>query len=89
VFAKSILSPERDGTQTEVFGLRRQPAEAKRSGDSAFGCKPAGLVLFQSGVASALPPQSKISHFNATLRRHFAVFILRQRFPNRPMIGYG
>jgi len=67
VSAQLILSPGCAGTWAEVFGLRWQPAEAKRSEDwstaatALSDANQPGLVLFQSGVALRWPPQSKIS----------------------------
>jgi len=49
------------GRSTLDFGLRWQPAEAKRSEDWSAAATPlfAGGQSFQSGVAFRFPPQSK------------------------------
>jgi hypothetical protein len=80
VFAKSIASLERDGTQTEDFGLRWQSAAAT----ALSNANTPDLVLFQSRVALRLPPQSKISHFVATTQDASQIFSSLQRFLIRP-----
>jgi len=85
MFAKSIATLERDGTQTEDFGLRWQSAAATTLSDANLP----DLVLFQSGVALRLPPQSKISHFDAALQDAWQIIILLRRFWINRIIGYG
>jgi hypothetical protein len=80
VFAKSIASLERDGTQTEDFGLRWQSAAAT----ALSNANTPDLVLFQSRVTLRLPPQSKISHFVATSQETTRIFSSLWRFLIQP-----
>jgi hypothetical protein len=80
VFAKSILSSERAETWEELFGLRWQSAAATALSDANLP----DLVLFQSGVALRLPPQSKISHFVATSQETTRIFSSLWRFLIQP-----